>query len=146
MDCSQAPLYFTISWSLLRIKLIESVMLSNHLILCHPLLLLPSIFPSFRVISNESVLRIMWSKYWSFSFNISFSNEYSRLVSFRINWFDLLAHQGTLKSLLQQHSSQASILQCSSFFMVQITSIHGYWKSHSFDYTELCQQSDVFAL
>ena len=98
---------------------IESVMPSNHLILCHPLLLLPSIFPSIRVFSNESVLHIRWPKYWSF--NISPSNEYSRLISFRTDWFDLLAVQGTLKSLLQQHSSKASILWCSAFFIVQLS-------------------------
>ena len=100
---------------------IELVMPSNHLILCHPLLLLPSIFPSIRVFSNESVLHIRWPKYWSFSFNISLSSEYSGLISFRINWFDLLAVQGTLKSLLQHHRSKASILQCSAFFMVQLS-------------------------
>ena len=100
---------------------IRSVMPSNHLILCHPLLLLPSIFPSIRVFSNESVLRIRWPKYWSFSFNISPSNEYSGLISFRMNWLDLLAVQGTLKSLLQHHISKASILQCSAFFIVQVS-------------------------
>ena len=97
---------------------------SNHLILCHPLLLLPSIFPSIRVFSNESVLRIRWPKYWSFSFNISPSNEHPGLISFRMNWLDLLAGQGTLKSLLQHHSSKASILQCSAFFTVQLS--HSY--------------------
>ena len=100
---------------------IEPVMPSNHLILCRPLLLPPSIFPSIRVFSNESVLRIRWSKYWSFSFNISPSNEYSGLISFRMDWLDLLAVQGTLKSVLQHHSSKASILQCSAFFMVQLS-------------------------
>ena len=100
---------------------IESVMPSNHLILCHPLLLLPSIFPSIRVFSNESVLLIRWPKYWSFSFNISPSNEYSRLISFRMDWLDLLAVQGTLKSLFQHHSSEASILQSSAFFIVQLS-------------------------
>ena len=100
---------------------IESAMPSNHLILCHPLLLLPSIFPNFRVFSNESVLCIRWPKYWSFSFSISLSNEYSGLISFRIDWFDLLAVQGTLKSLLQRHSSEASILQHSAFFTVQLS-------------------------
>ena len=94
---------------------------SNHLILCLPLLLLPSIFPSIRGFSNESVLYIRWPKYWSFSFSISPSNEYSGLISFRMDWFDLLAVQGTLKSLLQHHSSKASILQCSAFFMVQLS-------------------------
>ena len=99
---------------------IKSMMPSNHLILCHPFLLLPSIFPSIRVFSNESVLHIRWMKYWSFSFNISPSNEYSRLISFRMDWFDLLAVQGTLKSL-QHHSSKASILRRSAFFMVQLS-------------------------
>ena len=94
---------------------------SNHLILCRPLLFLPSIFPSIRVFSNESVLRIRWPKYWSFSFNISPFNEYSELISFRIDWFDLLAVQGTLKSLLQHHTSKASILWCSAFFIVQLS-------------------------
>ena len=100
---------------------IELVMPSNHLILCHPLLLLPSIFPSIRVFSNESALRIGWSKYWSFSFSIYPSNEYSGLTSFRMDWLDLLAVQGTLKSLLQHHSSKASILLCSAFFTVQLS-------------------------
>ena len=99
----------------------ESVMLSNHLILCHPLLLPPSIFPSIRVFSNESVLRIGWLKYWSFSFSISPSNECSVLISFRMNWLDLLAFQGTLKSLLQHNSSKASVLWCSAFFIVQLS-------------------------
>jgi hypothetical protein len=96
-------------------------MSSNHLILCHPLLLPPSIFPNIRVFSNESALHIRWPKYWSFSFNISPSNEYSGLISFRMDWLDLLAVQGTLKSLLQHHSSKASILQCSAFFIVQLS-------------------------
>ena len=100
---------------------IELVMPSNHLILCRPLLLLPSIFPSIRVFSNESSLRIRWPKYWSFIFSISSSNDYSELIPFRINWFDLLTVQGSLKSLLQHHSSKASILQCSAFFMVQLS-------------------------
>ena len=106
----QASLSITNSWSLLKLMSIESVMPSNHLILCRPLLLPPSIFPSIRVFSNESVLHIRWPKYWSFSFNISPSNEYSGLFSFRMDWLDLLAVQGTLKSLLQHHSSKASIL------------------------------------
>ena len=108
MDCStpsQSPLSFPMSWSLLKFMSIESMMPSNHLILCHPLVLLPSIFPSIRAFSNESPLDIRWSKYWSFSFSISPSNEYSGPISFRINWFDLLAVQGTLKSLLQHHNS-----------------------------------------
>ena len=100
---------------------IELVMPFNHLILCHPLFLLPSIFPSIRVFSNESVLCIRWPKYWSFSFNISPSNEYSGLISFRMDWLDLLAVQGTLKSPLQHHSSKASVLQCSAFFIVQLS-------------------------
>ena len=100
---------------------IESVIPSNHLILCHPLLLTPSIFPSIRVFSNESVLHIRGPKYWSFSFNISPSNEYSGLISFRMDWLDLLAAQGTLKSPLQHHSSKASILHCSAFFIIQLS-------------------------
>ena len=113
----QASLCFTISWSLLRLKSVESVMPSNHLILCHHLLLLSSIFSRIRVFSNESALRVWWPKYWSFSFSISPSNEYSGLISFRMDWFDLLTVQGTLKSLLQHHSSKASIFQHSAFFM-----------------------------
>ena len=116
----QASLSITNSQSLLKLMFIESVMLSN-LILCRPLLLRPSIFPSIRVCSSESVLHIRWPKDWSFSFSISPSNEYSGLISFRIDWLDLLAVQGTLKSLLQHHSSKASILQCSAFFMVQLS-------------------------
>ena len=112
----QASLSITNSWSLLKLMSIESVMPSNHLILCRPLLLLPSIFPSITVFSNESVLHIRWPKYWSFSFSISPSKEHSVLISFGIDWFDLLAVQGTLKSLLQHHSSKASILWCSAFF------------------------------
>ena len=109
----------------------ELVMPFNHLILCSPLLLLPSIFPTIRVFSNESVLHIRWPKYWNFSFSISPSNEYSGLISFRMDWLDLLAVQGTLKSLLQHHSSKVSILQCSAFFILQFTSICDYWKNHS---------------
>ena len=117
----QASLSITNSQSLLKLMSIESVMPSNHLILYCPLLLLPSIFPNIRVFSKESVLHIRWPKYWSFSFSISPSNEYSGLISFRIDWFDLLAVQGTLKSLLQHHSSKASILQHSAFFIVQFS-------------------------
>ena len=117
----QASLSFTISQSLLKFMSIKSVMPSNRLIRCCPLLLLPSVFPSFRVSSSQSTLRIKGPKYWSFSFSISPSNEYSRLISFRIGWFDLLAVHGTLKSLLQHHSSKASILWCSAFFMVQLS-------------------------
>ena len=116
----QASLSITNFWNLLRLMSIKSVMPSNHLILCHPLLLLPSIFPSIRVFSNESVLCIRWPRYWSFSFSISPSKEYSRLISFRIDWFDLLAVQGTQESL-QYHSSKASILWRSAFFMVQFS-------------------------
>ena len=117
----QASLYITSSWSLLKLMSIELVMPSDHLILCHPLLLPLSIFPSIRVFSNESVFHMRWPKYWSFSFSISPSNEYSGLVSFRMDWLDLLAVQGTLKSLLQYHSSKASILWCSAFFIVQFS-------------------------
>ena len=117
----QASLSITNSWSLLKLMSIKSVMPSNNLILCCPLLLLPSIFPSIRVLSNESVLHIRWPKYWSFSFNISPSDEYSGLFSCRMDWLDLLAVQGTLKSLLQHHSSKASILPCSAFFIVQLS-------------------------
>ena len=117
----QASLSITNSWSLLNLVTIESVMPTKYLILCRPLLLLPSIFPSIRVFSNESVLHIRWPKYWSFSFSISPSNEYSGLISFRMDWLGLLAVQGTLQSLLQHHSSKASILQCSAFFIVQLS-------------------------
>ena len=117
----QASLSITNSWSLLKIMSIQSVMPSNHLILCCPPLLLPSIFPSIRVFSNESVLLIRWPKYWNFSFNISPSSIYSRLISFRIDWLDLFAVQGTLKSLFQHHSSKASILWHSAFFIVQLS-------------------------
>ena len=116
----QASPFITNSWSLLKLMSIESVMPSNHLILCCPLLL-PSIFPSIRVFSNESVLHIRWPKYWSFSFIIHPSNGYSRLISFRMDWLDLLAVQRTLKSLLQYHSSNTSILRCSAFFTVRLS-------------------------
>ena len=119
----QASLSFTNSRTLLKLLSIESVIPSNHLILCHPLLLLPSIFPSLRGFSNEWALCIRWPKYWSFSFSISPSSEYSGLISFRIGWFDL-AVQGTLKSLLQHHSSKASVLQHSAFFIVQLSHPH----------------------
>ena len=117
----QASLSFTIFQSLLKLMFIEPMMPRNHLFLCHPLLLLPSIFTSTRVFSNESVLHIRWPEYLSFSFSVSPSNEYSGLISFRIDWFDLLAGQGSLKNLLQPHSSKSSILQCSVFFMVQLS-------------------------
>ena len=126
----QASLSIANSQTLIKLMSIELVMPSNHPILCGPLLLLPSIFPSIRVFSNESVLCIRWPKYWSFTFSISSSNEYSGMISFRMDWLDLLAVQGTLKSLLQHHSSKASVLLCSAFFL---TSIHDYWKNHSFD-------------
>ena len=130
----QASLPITNSQSLLKLMSIESVIPSNHLILCCPLLLLPLTFPSIRVFSNESVLCIRWPKYWSFSFSISPSDEYSRLISFRMDWFDLLPVQGTLKSLLQHHSSKASILWRSAFFIVQLSHPYNhYWKNHSFD-------------
>ena len=119
VDCSTPGFLFTISRSLLKLTSIESVMPSNHLVLCCPLLLLLSVFPSIRVFSNESTLPIRWPKYCSFS--ISPSNEFSELISFKIDWFDLLAVQGTLKSLLQHHSSKASVLQCSTFFTVQLS-------------------------
>ena len=122
MDCSTpGSLTITNSRSLLKLMSIESVMPSNHLIFCCPLLLLPSIFPSIRVFSNESVLCIRWPEYWSFSFSISPSNEYSGMISSKMDWLDLLAVQGTLKRLLQHHSSKASILLCSAFFMVQLS-------------------------
>ena len=117
----QASLSIANSLSLLKLMSIESVVSSNHLILCHPLLLLPSIFPSIRVFNNESVLHIRWQKYWSFSFSISPSNEYSGLISFRMDWLDLLAVQWTLKSLLQHHSSKASVLGRSAFFIVHLS-------------------------
>ena len=130
----QASLSITNSWSLPRLMSIESVRPSNHLILCRPLLLLPSIFPSIRVFSNESALRLRWPKYWSFSFNISPSNEHPGLFSFRINWLDLLAVQRTLKSLLQHHSSKSSVPSALSLlYSPTLTSIHDHWKNHSLD-------------
>ena len=130
----QASLPITNSWSLLKLMSIESVMPSNHLNLCRPLLLSPSIYPSIRVFSNESALRIRWPKYWSFSFNISPSNEYSGLISFRMDWLDLLAVQGTLKSLLQHHSSKVINSSALTFlYSPTLTSIYDHWKNHSFD-------------
>ena len=120
----QASLSITNSQSLPRLMSIALVMPSNHLILCSPLLLLPSIFPNIRVFSNESALHVRWPKFWSFSFSISPSSEHPGLISFRMDWLDLLAVQGTLKSLLQHHSSKASILQCSVFFTVQISYLY----------------------
>ena len=123
-EARQASRSIANSRSLLKLMSIELVMPSNHLILCCPLLLLPSIFPSIRVFSKESVLCIKWPKYWTFSFRISPSNEYSGFISFRIDWFDLLAVQGTLKSLLQHHSSKTSILQHSAFFIIQLSHLY----------------------
>ena len=133
----QASLSITNSKRLLKLMPIESMIPSNHLILCHPLLLQPSIFPSIKVCSNEPVLCIRWAKYWSFSFSISPSNEYSGLISFRMDWLDLLA--------VQHHSSKASAFWCLVFYSPTLTSIHDYWKSHSFDWTGLCWQSNVSA-
>ena len=127
----QASLSIINSRSLLKFMSIESVTPSNDLLLCRPLLLMPSIFPRIRVFSNKSALHIRWPKDWSFSFSISPSNEYSGLISFRMDWLDLLAVQGTLKSPLQNHSSKVSILQCLA--SPTLTSIHDYWKNHSFD-------------
>ena len=129
----QASLSVTNSQSLPKLMSIESVMPSSHLILCCPLLLLPSIFPSIRVFSNKSALRIRWPKYSSFSFSISPSNEHPGLISFRMDWMDHLAVQGTLKSLLQYHSSEASILFSAFFYSPTLTSIHDHWKNHSLD-------------
>ena len=140
----KASLSNTNSRILLKLMSTELVMPSKHLILCHPLLLLPSIFPSIRVSSNESVLHIRWPKYWSFSYRISLSNEYSRLISFKMDWLDLLEVQETLKSLLQHHSSKASVLQCSAFFIVQLSHPHMI-TGNSSDYTDLCWQSNVSA-
>ena len=132
----QASLSITNSWSLLKLTCIELVMPSNHVILCHPLLLLPSVLPSIRVFSNESVLHIRWPKYWSCSFspwmNIQ-SNEYSGLISFRMGWLDLLAIQGTLKSLLQHQFQSTSSSVLSLLYGPNLTSIHDYWQNHSFD-------------
>ena len=130
----QASLSITNSRSLLKLMSTELVMPSNHLILCHPLRLLPSILPRIRVFSRESVLHIRWPKYWSFSFSISPSSEYSGLISFRMEWLDLLAVQGTLKSLFQHHSSKASIFQHSAFFTVQLSHPYNeHWKNHILD-------------
>ena len=140
----QASLSITNSPSLLKLMSIGSVMPSNYLILCRPLLLLPSIFPSIRVFSNKSVLHIKWPKYWSFSFNISPSNEHPGLISFRMDWLDLLAVQGTLKSLLQHHSSKASILRCSAFFIVQLSYLYvTTGKTIALTRPDLCRQNNV---
>ena len=144
MDCStQASLSFAASQSLLRLMSIESVIPSNHFILCCPRLPWPSVFPSIRVFSNKLALHIREPKYWSFS--ISPSNEYSGLISYRIHWFDLLAVQGTLKNLVQRHSSKASSV-LGLLYGPTLTSIHDYWKNRIFDYTDICWQSNVSAL
>ena len=124
MAACQDSLSFTISWSLLKLMSIVSVLPSNQLILHRPPFLLPSVFPSIRIFSNESALHIRWTNYWSFSFSICPSSEYSGLISFRVDWFDVLAVQGTLKNLIQHHSLKASIPQCSSFFMVQLSPLY----------------------
>ena len=145
-DSKPGFLVLHISQSLLKLMSIESVMSSNHLILCHPLLLSPLIFPSIRVFSSESALCIRWPKYWSFSFNIGPSNEHSGLIFFRMDCLNLLAVQGTLKNLLQYCSSKASILQCSAFFMVQLSyPCMTTGKNHSLDYMDHCWQSNVSA-
>ena len=141
----QASLSFTISRSSLKLMSIESVMPSKHLILCRPLIFLPSIFPSIRVFANESAIHIRWPKYWSFSFNISPSNEHSGPISFRMDWLDLLAAQETVKSLLQHYHSKASVLWHSAFFLVQLSHLYmTTGKNHSFDHMDLCQLTDVF--
>ena len=144
-EAHQASLSFTISQSLLKFISTESVMPSNHLILCRLLLLLPSIFSSIRFFCNESTLHIRWPKYWSFSFSISPSSEYSGLISFRIDWFDLLAVQGTQESspTVQLKSINSSVF--SFLYGPTLTSIHDYWKNHSFDCSDLCWQSNVSA-
>ena len=147
---SQASLSITNSWSLLKLMSITMVMPSNHVTLCHPLLLLPSIFPSIRVFPNESVLRLRLPKYWSFSFSISPYNEYSGLISFRMDWLDLLAVQGTLESSLN-HSFEPQFksinsLALSFLYSPTLTSIHDHWKNHSLDYMDLCWQGNVSAL
>ena len=129
----QTSLSFAISQTLLKPMSIESVMPSKHLIFCHPLLLLPSIFPSIRVFSNETALCIKWPKYWSFSFNFSPSNEYSGLISFRMDWLDLLAVQGTLKSLLQHQFKNINSSALSFRYSATLTSVHDHWKNHSLD-------------
>ena len=142
----QAPLSFTTSWSSPKFMSIEFMRPSSHLTLCHPLLLLPSVFPSIRIFSSESTLRIRGPKYWTFSFRISPFREFSGLISFRIYWFDFLAVQGTLKSLLQHHSSKASILQCSTFVMVQLSHscmTIGKKNEQNFHRTCLCLQSNI---
>ena len=141
----QGSLSLTVSWSLLKCMCIESVMPSNHLVFCHPLLL-PSVFPSIRVFPNESVLHIRGSRYWNSSFSMSPFNEYLGLISFRIDWLDLLVVQGTLKSLLQHHSSKVINSSALSFlYSPTLTSVHDYWKNHRSDYKDICRQSNVSA-
>ena len=141
----QATLSSTISRSLLKFMSVELVMLSNHLILCL-LLLFPLVFPSIRVFSNELALCIRWPKYWSFSFSINLPNEYSELISFRVDLFDLLADQGTLKSLLQHHNMKSiNSLVLNLLYGSTLTFVYDYWENHRFDYMDLCQQSDIFA-
>ena len=135
----QASLSFTISWTLLKLMSIESVIPSNHLILCRPLHLMLSIFPSIRVFASESVLYIRWPKYWSLSFSISPSNDYSGLISFRMDWFDLLIVQGTMSTTVQKHNFSA----LSFLYSLTLTSIHDYWKNRGFDSTNLCWKSNV---
>ena len=143
---SQASLSITNSWTLLKLMSIEVVMQTNNLILCCPFLNLPSIFPNIRVFSNESALHIRWPKYWSFTFSISPSNKYAGLISFRMAWLDLLAVQGTVKSLLQHHSSKSTNSPVLSFlYSPTLTSLHDYWRNHSFDLMDLCWQSNVSA-
>ena len=141
----QAPLSFTISWSLLKLMSIELVMLSNHLIFCHPLLLLTSIFPSIRVFSKESALHIRWPKYWSFSFSTSPYKEYSGLISFRIDCFDVLAVQGIFKSSWPSQFKSINSSVLSLLYGPTFTFVHDYWKNLSFDYTDLCWQTDLSA-
>ena len=144
MNCSTPGfLCFTISLCLLKLMSIESVLPSNHLILFYPLLLLPSIFPSIRVFSSESALHITWPKYWSFTFSIRLFSEYSGLISFRIDWFDLFAVQGTLRSSPAPQFQSVSSLALSLLYGPTLTSIHNYWKNYGFDYLDLCQQSDI---
>ena len=140
----QASLSFTISQRLLKLMSVESMMPSNYLILCCPLLLLSSVFPSIRVFSSELALHVRKTKYWSVSFSIRPANEYSGLISFRIDWFNLLAVQGTLKSLPLHHCLKASVLWHLAYGPT-LQSVHDYWKNHSFDYTDLCWQGDISA-
>ena len=146
VNCSRTdPLSFTISCSLLKLMAIEPEMLSHHLILCHPVLLLPSNFPSIRVFSNQPSLPIRWPKDWSFSFSISTSNEYSGLISFRMDWLDLCAIQGTQEFSPAPQFKSIYSLVLSLLYGPTLTSVHDYWKNHGVDYSDLCQQNDVSA-